>query len=204
MTSTLERDRSGSSKRDSKQDSVQHRVKSAHIITEHIDVAVPVEAAFDQWMQFDKWSEMFKAESASKERRKASRPQADTAVEVTAKIGPSRRQWKAQVVGIDPPKRVAWKSKGPLQGMGATSFHRIDDRLTRVMVEIEYRPTGVIETIGNFFRMQRRRVRRDLRLFKNYMELRGSATGRGPRRSQGEGLRDAIDGGGAAGNGKGK
>jgi uncharacterized membrane protein len=57
--------------------------------------------------------------------------------------------------------------------LGTTSFHGLDDRLTRVMVEVEYHPRGLLETVGNFFRMPRRRVRRDLRLFKNHAELQG-------------------------------
>jgi len=35
--------------------------------------------------------------------------------------------------------------------MGTTSFHRLDDRLTRLMVEIEYRPAGFLEVVGNFW-----------------------------------------------------
>ncbi len=42
--------------------------------------------------------------------------------------------------------------------------------------------------------MQRRRVPGcDLRLFKHYIEMRGEATGKGPRRAEGEGLRKDVD-----------
>jgi uncharacterized membrane protein len=173
------------------------RVKSAHIITERIDVGVPAQVAFDQWTQFDKWSEMFKKESADTGRRnrhggKGNSPQGE--VKVRSKIGPSERQFTAAVMEVEPGRRITWKSKGQVQAMGTTSFHRLDDRLTRLMVEIEYRPTGFLEVIGNFFRMQRRRVRRDLRLFKHYIEMRGKATGTGPRQAAGEGLGAEVDG----------
>lgn len=173
------------------------RVKSSHIITEHIDVGVPPTTAYDQWTQYDKWSEMFKKESADAGRRgnghgaKGSGGRGD--VKVEAKIGPSQRSWTAQVVGVEPGRRISWRSKGPVQAMGTTSFHQLDDRLTHLMVEIEYQPSGFLETIGNFFRMQRRRVRRDLRLFKHYVEMRGEATGTGPRRAGGAGLRRQVD-----------
>lgn len=152
------------------------QVKGRHVITEYIDVGVPADTAFDQWMQFDQWSQMFKKESAKKRGGKSnptSRGGKGTKLEVTAKIGPSERRWTAEVVGVERGHRVNWRSKGPAQAIGTTSFHRLDDRLTHVMVEMEYRPSGVLETIGNLLRMQRRRVRRDLRLFKNYVELRG-------------------------------
>jgi len=171
------------------------RVKSAHIITEHIDVGVPAQVAFDQWTQYEEWSEMFKKESADRGRKNRQEPGDDGSqdtVKVRAKIGPSERQFVAEVVEVDPGHRISWKSKGSVQAMGTTSFHRLDDRLTQLMVQIEYRPTGLLEVIGNFFRMQRRRVRRDLRLFKHYIEMRGEATGEGPRQSSGAGLASEV------------
>jgi uncharacterized membrane protein len=171
------------------------RVRSSHIITEHIDVGVPSQVAFDQWTQYDKWSEMFKQEAASASRR--NRHGGDGGgrdeVDVRAKIGPAERKWTAEVVEVEPGRRIRWKAKGRVQAMGTTSFHDLADRLTRVMVEVEYRPTGFVEAIGNFFRMQRRRVRRDLRLFKHYIEMRGEPTGKGPRQSGGDGLRRQVD-----------
>ncbi len=151
-------------------------VKSRHIITEHIDVGVPADEAFGQWTKYEKWSQMFKNESADAGGKKSGdggRGRGRQEIQVRAKIGPSERQWKAQIVSTEAGHRINWRSRGPLQAMGSTSFHRLDDRLTHVMVEMEYKPTGFLETVGNFFRMQRRRVRRDLRLFKNYVELRG-------------------------------
>ncbi len=163
-------------------------VKSSHIITENIEVGVPADEAFAIWTEYDKWSQIFKKESASTDGDRAGeRPGADDVdeVKVRAKIGPSERQWTAQILSTDPGRRVNWRSKGPLQAMGTTSFHRLDDRLTRIMVEVEYQPSGALETIGNFFRMQRRRVRRDLRLFKNYAELRHIGPEQGDQSSDG-------------------
>ena len=112
----------------------------------------------------------------------------DRKVTVTAKIGPSQRQWETEIVERVPGRRIAWRAKGGIQAKGAVTFHRLDDRLTYLTVNIEYKPSGFMETVGNFFRMQRRRVRKDLKLFKNYIELRGEATGKGPGRVRGKGL----------------
>lgn len=169
------------------------QVKSSHIITEHIDVGVPATEAFNHWTEYDNWSEIFKNESADTgSGRGQKRARTAERVKVRAKIGPSERQWTAEVTSRQPGHRIRWQSKGPLQAMGATSFHRIDDRLTRVMVQIEYRPRGFLEVVGNFFRMQRRRVRRDLRLFKNYVEL-GKEADEG-RRGGGDRRHDGDDG----------
>ena len=138
--------------------------KSSHVITEFIEVGVPLKDAFDHFTDYEKWSEMFKKESAD--------PSDDGAVTITAKIGPSKRRWQTEWQPDDQGRRVDWHATGGLQAHGATTFHRLDDRLTRVMAEIDYAPSGAFETVGNFFRMPRRRVRRDLRLFKHYVELR--------------------------------
>lgn len=196
MASTL-REKGSKGEQRSKGDSgAQGPVKSSHVITERIDVGVPAQVAYDQWTDFDKWSEMFKKESAKKKRRSGGGPGSGPApVEVQAKIGPSERKWTAEVVGVEPGRRISWRSKGPVQAVGVTSFHRLADRLTHVMVEIEYHPSGALEVIGNFFRMPRRRVRRDLRLFKHYIEMRGEPTSKGPRRQTGsEPLRGEVDG----------
>jgi uncharacterized membrane protein len=141
-------------------------VKSSHIITESMEVGVPARVAYDRSLQYDHWQEMFKKESAQKGGR-------NKGVKVSSKIGPSQRQWSTEVTETNPGHRIDWRSRGGLQASGTTTFHRIDDRLTRVMVQIEYHPSGFMESVGNFLRMQRRRVRKDLRLFKNHVELHG-------------------------------
>lgn len=173
------------------------RVKNAHIISEFIDVGVPASAAYDQWTQYDKWAEMFKKESARTGRGGGRRGQAGGSrgrqVTVSAKIAVSKRQWKAEVLERAPGAKITWRATDGIQAKGVTTFHRLDDRLTRLMVEIEYHPSGFFETVGNFFRMPRRRVRKDLKLFKSYIELKGEPTGRGPGPLNGEGLRADVD-----------
>lgn len=81
-----------------------------------------------------------------------------------------------------------------------------------MMVQMEYHPAGAVETVGNFFRMQRRRVRKDLRLFKHFIELRGEPVGKGAsRKVSGGGLQQETDerlgrsdkGGASSGDGRG-
>ncbi|MGH9095143.1 MAG: SRPBCC family protein, partial [Acidimicrobiales bacterium] len=104
-----------------------------------------------------------------------------------------QRQWETEIVEQQPGRRIAWRAKGGIQAKGVVTFHRLDTRLTHLSVNIEYKPSGFMETIGNFFRMQRRRVRKDLKLFKNYIDIRGEATDKGPGRVRGDGLKGDVD-----------
>ncbi len=144
--------------------------KLSHLIEQHTDVAVPRSVAYDQWTQFESFSEIMKGvESASQQSRER--------VEWAAKIGPSRRTWHTEIVEQVPDERIAWKSTGGAQTRGVVTFHALDDELTRILIEMEYHPAGLVEGVGNLLRVQRRRVKRDLRLFKHFIELRGEPTG---------------------------
>ena len=145
-------------------------VKTAHLIDEKIDVAVPRRTAYNQWTQFKQFKSIMKGVQTVEQTR-------PDRVKWEAKIGPSRRQWQTQITEQVPDERIAWKTTGGVETVGVVTFHSLDDRLTRVQVQMEYHPKGFVEGFGNLFRIQRRRARRDLKLFKNYLEIAGKETG---------------------------
>ncbi len=140
------------------------------IIRETIEVAVPKTVAYNQWTQFAELPSIVKGVEAVDQ-------EDDDVVEWTAKIGPSRRTWKAEITEQVPDEKIAWESKSGPENRGVITFHELDNNLTLVAVEMEYFPTGVVEKVGNVFLAARRRVRKDLRLFKHYIELAGEETG---------------------------
>lgn len=140
------------------------------LISESVDVAVPRKVAYNQWTQMEDLSSILKGVARVSQ-------QDDDVVVWSAKIGPSRRQWRAKITEQTPDERIAWEGSDGVENRGAISFHSLDRNLTRVQVEMEYFPRGPIEKIGNIFLSARRRVRKDLRLFKHYMELANQETG---------------------------
>ncbi|MFF1934141.1 cyclase, partial [Streptomyces sp. NPDC058228] len=54
---------------------------------------------------------------------------------------------------------------------GAVSFHELAPTLTRIVLVMEYYPSGFFEKTGNIWRAQGRRVRLDFKHFQRYVSL---------------------------------
>jgi uncharacterized membrane protein len=154
------------------------------IIQEQIDVGVPAQRAYDAWSDFGQFDEIFRAiksakheggdesdEEGGEEGGEDAGDEGGGEVKFQAKILFSSREWTSEITDQTPGKRIAWKSSGDVQHVGAVGFHELTDTLTRIHVEMEYTPTGVVEKFGNLFLTVRHRVRKDLRLFKHHLEL---------------------------------
>jgi uncharacterized membrane protein len=140
------------------------------IIKEGIDLGVPLKTAYNQWTQFADMPQYMKGvQSVDQEE--------DDETQWTVKIGPSRRNWTGKILEQVPDERIVWQSTDGTENRGTVTFHRLDRNLTRVHVEMEYFPNGFVEKVGNIFLMARKRVRKDLRLFRHFLELNGEETG---------------------------
>ncbi|MFD5374048.1 SRPBCC family protein [Streptomyces griseoincarnatus] len=139
------------------------------VIVEYIDVGVPLRTAYDQWTQYQDFSTFAKGvKSANKSD--------DTTSDWQAKIWWSNRSWKATTNEQVPDDRIAWSTEGAKGTMkGVVSFHRIADNLTRVLMVIEYYPSGFFEKTGNIWRAQGRRARLDLKNFARFITIKGEA-----------------------------
>lgn len=139
------------------------------VIMEHIDVGVPLRTAYDQWTQFQDFSTFAKGVKSA---NKAD----DVTSDWQAKVFWSSRSWKAKTTEQVPDDRIAWSSEGAKgTTRGVVSFHRLDDNLTRVLLVIEYYPTGLFEKTGNIWRAQGRRARLDLKHFARFITIKGEA-----------------------------
>ncbi|MFD3627240.1 SRPBCC family protein [Streptomyces sp. NPDC058698] len=139
------------------------------VIMEHIDVGVPLRTAYDQWTQYQDFSTFAKGVKSA---NKAD----DTTSDWQAKIWWSNRSWKAQTTEQVPDDRIAWSSEGAKgTTKGVVSFHSLGDNLTRVLLVIEYYPSGFFEKTGNIWRAQGRRARLDLKNFARFITIKGEA-----------------------------
>jgi uncharacterized membrane protein len=152
------------------------------IIKEGIDVGVPLKTAYNQWTQFADLPQFMKGPQSVDQEE-------DDETRWVVKIGPSSRGWTAKILEQNPDERIVWESTEGTKNRGAVTFHRLDRNLTRVHVEMEYYPDGIVELVGNIFLMARKQVRKDLRLYRHFLELNGEETGewRGEISAEGEG-----------------
>jgi uncharacterized membrane protein len=73
---------------------------------------------------------------------------------------------------------VAWTSTGgEAKHAGVVTFHRLDDAKTRVMIQIDWEPTGIVEKAGAALGFDDRQVKADAKRFKEFIESRGAESG---------------------------
>jgi uncharacterized membrane protein len=134
-------------------------------IVEVLDVGVPLRTAYDAWTQYDRFSGFAKG---VQDVSKSDETQSDWKV----KIGPSSRSFKATVQEQIPDDRIVWTSEGAKgTTRGAVSFHELTPTLTRIVLVVEYYPSGFFEKTGNLWRAQGRRMRLDFKHFQRYVTL---------------------------------
>lgn len=139
------------------------------VIMESVDVGVPLRTAYDQWTQYQDFSTFAKGVKS------ASRAD-DTDSDWQAKIFWSSRSWKAHTTEQIPDRRIQWTSEGAKGSTkGVVTFHPLGENLTRILLVMEYYPSGLFEKTGNLWRAQGRRTRLDLKNFARFITLKGEA-----------------------------
>ncbi|MFE4800404.1 SRPBCC family protein [Streptomyces sp. NPDC056708] len=134
-------------------------------IIEVLDVGVPLRVAYDHWTQYDQFSSFAKG---VRDVSKSDEMSSDWKV----KVGPSSRSFKATVQEQIPDDRIVWTSEGAKgTTRGAVSFHELAPSLTRIVLVVEYYPSGFFEKTGNLWRAQGRRMRLDFKHFQRYVSL---------------------------------
>jgi uncharacterized membrane protein len=139
-------------------------------ITESVDVAVPVRTAYNQWTQFEEFPRFM---DGVEEIRQTD----DTHLHWFAEFGGKREEWDAEVTEQHPDERVAWAARGGKGNAGVVTFHRLDEDSTRVTVQMDWDPEGVLENVGATLGFDDRQVSKDLERFKEMIESRGIESG---------------------------
>jgi uncharacterized membrane protein len=128
------------------------------------DIAVPVQEVYEKWTDFEEFPK-FMHRVVSVERKD------DDKIAWQEKIWFSTRQWEGEITDRRKNDRIAWKTTQGTSHSGVVSFHKLDTNLTRVLVTMDFRPSGMIEKMGSGMRFVKRAVQADLARFKAYCEF---------------------------------
>ncbi len=130
------------------------------------DVAVPVDKAYEAWTNWEEWPKfmhrVLEVKPAEDE---------DNKLHMREKIWFWTREWDGEITEQRKNDRIAWKTDSGMQHSGVVSFHKLDDNLTRVMVDMDFFPQGMVEKMASGMRFVKRAVQADLARFKAYVEF---------------------------------
>lgn len=104
-------------------------------IEQSIDVHVPVQAAYNQWTQFEEFSSFMEGVEQVSQLD-------DTHLHWKVNIGGRAKEWDAVITEQLPDHRMAWTNTTGARNAGVVTFHRIGDNHTRIMLQIDYEPAG--------------------------------------------------------------
>jgi uncharacterized membrane protein len=140
-------------------------------IQQSVDVDVPVSVAYSQWTQFESF------------------PHFMSGVESITQVDDTHNHWVTNIAGVErefdteiaeqhPDERIAWRSVGgDAKHAGVVTFHRLSDTRTRVMIQMDWQPSGLAEKVGSALNVDELQVKRDAERFKEFVESRGRETG---------------------------
>jgi uncharacterized membrane protein len=139
-------------------------------VQQAVDVAVPLEVAYNQWTQYEDWPQfMHRVTRVTQDE--------ETEVSFATKIWGKTKEFKAEIVTQRPDDRVKWRVTEGITHTGVVSFHELAPRLTRIEIDLDVDPGSLIEKAARGMRHIKRAVRADLHRFKSYIEMQEIESG---------------------------
>ncbi len=135
-------------------------------IEKSVEVEAPLSTVYNQWTQFEEFPQFMEGVEQVKQLT-------DTKVHWVAEVAGQRREWDAEITEQHPDQRIAWRSIDGAANAGVVTFHRLNDSATRVTAQMDIDPEGFIENVADKAGILKRRVKGDMKRFKEFIESRG-------------------------------
>jgi hypothetical protein len=133
-------------------------------IVEWIEVGVPVKVAYNQWTEFEQWSDFMKKVENVEHNRDQGK------VGFKGQVFLFHRTWESTIKEMVPDDRIIWKSKGVKGHLdGGVTFHEVAPRLTKICIVVEYYPQGFFEKTAQIWRAVGRRVRVEMKRYVRHV-----------------------------------
>jgi uncharacterized membrane protein len=141
-------------------------------IEDSIEVQVPVQQAYNQWTQFEKFPQFMEGIQSVQQLD-------DTHVQWVAEIRGESRQWTTEITEQQPDEKIAWKTiAGEVRNDGIVTFEEVGENQTRVNLQMEVEGESTVENVaGDLLGVVKGQVHGDLARFKQLIENRSEETG---------------------------
>ncbi|MFC8243881.1 SRPBCC family protein [Streptomyces chartreusis] len=137
-------------------------------VKEAIEVHVSLRKAYDQWTQFEEFPNFMEGVDEVTQLD-------DRHNHWITSIGGVRREFDTEIVDQLADDRITWRTvDGETRQRGSVRFEPLDDMHTRVELTMDVEPTGMAEKGADALGLIDRRVKGDLRRFKDYVESGGA------------------------------
>ena len=139
-------------------------------VQQSVDVAVPIETAYNQWTQYEDWPEfMHRVTRVTQED--------ECTVNFATKIWGKTKEFEAKIDTQRPDERIKWRVAQGITHTGVVTFHELAPRLTRIELNVDVDPGSLIEKAARGMRHIKRAMRADLHRFKAFIEMQEHETG---------------------------
>lgn len=136
-------------------------------LEESVEVSLPLAQTYALWTDFENFpSFMSNVDSIT--------VTAPGELHWKASILGTTREWDAVVSEEIKDERIAWKAVEGADNAGVVTFHHIDDHTTKVMLQLDFEPDGLLEKIGDALGFVGAGAEGDLKRFKAYAEDEGA------------------------------
>jgi uncharacterized membrane protein len=133
-------------------------------VQQAIDIGIPVTEAYNHFTQFEEWPKfMHRVQSVSQDD--------ETHLKFKTKIWLFSREFTAEIEEQRPDERIEWHVTEGITHHGVATFHELAPRLTRVEINVDVEPSGLIEKSARGMRHVKRAIRADLHRFKAYVMM---------------------------------
>lgn len=120
-----------------------------------IKIDCPVRTVYNQWTQFESFPHFMNGVDTIEQID-------DTHTLWVVSLGGAKREFDAVITEQSRDSRIAWKSADGPSHAGVVTFHHIDDGHTKVVLQLDDDPQGVVEKAGEALGVVRHEIKGDL------------------------------------------
>ncbi|MFB9369759.1 SRPBCC family protein [Kitasatospora albolonga] len=131
-------------------------------IAESVEVEAPVTATYERWLASPGYPRFLHGVEAVR--------LSGSALHWVTEVNGEQRESEATVTELIPGERIAWQPSHGTDAAGVVTFHALDTGRTRVMLQLDHTPHGVLDSVTDWLGFTAHDAQRCLQSFKTTVE----------------------------------